>query len=120
MVAMGAPMEGDQTLPASASSQMGGQQLALAATSMPDASRAASGVKLSDPLIQSLAVGKVYRDHKGAINSLDYTQDGLHVVTAGEDKNVYVYSCEKAQRGRHLRCEKYGVNLIRFLHNDKD
>ncbi|CAE7583470.1 WDR82 [Symbiodinium natans] len=37
-----------------------------------------------------------------------------------QDKSVYVYSCEKAGRARHLRCEKYGVGLIRFLHNDRD
>lgn len=77
-------------------------------------------VKLSDGLIQNLAVGKVYRDHKGIIDGLDFTYDGQHLVTAGEDNSVYVYSCEKAQRARHLRCEKYGVSLIRFLHNDRD
>jgi len=77
-------------------------------------------VKLSDALVQNLAVGKVYRDHKGSVSGMDFTHDGLHLVTCGEDKNVYVYGCEKAQRGRHLRCEKYGVALIRFLHNDRD
>lgn len=79
-----------------------------------------SAVKLSDPLIQNLAVGKVYRDHQGPVNGMDFTYDGLHLVTSGEDSNVYVYDCEKAQRTRHLRCEKYGVGLIKFLHNDKD
>lgn len=77
-------------------------------------------VKLTDGLVQSLAVGKVYRDHKGTVNGLDFTYDGQHLVTSGEDDSVYVYSCEKAQRARHLRCEKYGVSLIRFLHNDRD
>mmetsp|Transcript_12530 Transcript_12530/g.24432 ORF Transcript_12530/g.24432 Transcript_12530/m.24432 type:complete len:353 (-) Transcript_12530:35-1093(-) len=77
-------------------------------------------VKLTDGLVQSLAVGKVYRDHKGSVSGMDFTHDGLHLVTCGEDKNVYVYGCEKAQRGRHLRCEKYGVALIKFLHNDRD
>jgi len=77
-------------------------------------------VKLSDGLVQSLAVGKVYRDHKGSISGLDFTHDGLHLITSGEDNSVYIYSCEKAQRAKHLRCEKYGVSLIRFLHNDRD
>lgn len=77
-------------------------------------------VKLNDGLVQNLAVGKVYRDHKGAVSGMDFTYDGLHLVTAGEDNSVYVYSCEKAQRTRHLRCEKYGISLIRFLHNDRD
>merc|ERR1712232_569092 len=77
-------------------------------------------VTLTDSLIQSLAVGKVYRDHKGSVTGLDFTHDGLHLVTGGEDNNVFVYSCDKAERGRHLRCEKYGVRLLRFLHNDKD
>jgi COMPASS component SWD2 len=77
-------------------------------------------VKLGDGLVASLAVGKVYRDHKGPITGLDFTYDGLHLVTAGEDNGVYIYDCQKAQRTRHLRCEKYGVSLLRFLHNDKD
>mmetsp|Transcript_47881 Transcript_47881/g.89643 ORF Transcript_47881/g.89643 Transcript_47881/m.89643 type:complete len:323 (+) Transcript_47881:60-1028(+) len=77
-------------------------------------------VKLCDALVQSLAVGKVYRDHKGPMTGMDFTYDGQNLVTSGEDKSVYVYSCEKAGRARHLRCEKYGVGLIRFLHNDRD
>jgi len=78
-------------------------------------------VKLSDALIQSLAVGKVYREHKGgSVTGMDFTHDGMHLVTCGEDSNVYVYSCDRAQRAKHLRCEKYGVSLIRFLHNDQD
>ncbi|CAE7884998.1 Wdr82 [Symbiodinium microadriaticum] len=83
-------------------------------------SRPTAKVKLSDGLVQSLAVGKVYRDHKGPVSGMDFTYDGQHLVTSGEDKSVYVYSCEKAGRVRHLRCEKYGVGLIRFLHNDRD
>eukprot|EP00933_Yihiella_yeosuensis_P079716 TRINITY_DN9308_c1_g1_i10.p1 TRINITY_DN9308_c1_g1~~TRINITY_DN9308_c1_g1_i10.p1 ORF type:complete len:354 (+),score=25.97 TRINITY_DN9308_c1_g1_i10:48-1064(+) len=81
---------------------------------------AASPVALSDPLVQNLAVGKVYRDHKGPVTGMDYTYDGQYLVTSGEDSSVYVYSCEKATRTRHLRCEKYGVGLLRFLHNDRD
>lgn len=92
-----------------------GQQLALAP--MEDAR---ATVKLNDRLVQNLAVGKVYRDHKGSVSGMDFTYDGLQLVTSGEDNSVYVYSCEKAQRGRHLRCEKYGVSLIKFLHNDRD
>jgi len=80
----------------------------------------ASKVKLSDGLVQNLAVGKVYRDHKGPVTGMDFTYDGQFLVTSGEDNSVYVYSCEKASRARHLRCEKYGVSLIRFLHNDRD
>lgn len=77
-------------------------------------------VKLSDALIQNLAVGKVYRDHRGPVSGMDFTYDGQFLVTSGEDNSVNVYSCEKASRVRHLRCEKYGVALIRFLHNDRD
>lgn len=88
------------------------------ALSAPPSARPA--VRLSDALVNSLSVGKVYRDHKGTISGLDFTQDGQHLVTAGEDDNVYVYNCEKASRSRHLRCEKLGVSLIKFLHNDRD
>jgi len=77
-------------------------------------------VKLSDSIVSNLAVGKVFRDHKAPMTGLDFTYDGLNVVTAGEDHSIYIYDCQKATRTRHLRCEKYGVSLIRFLHNDKD
>jgi len=91
----------------------------LPAVPLPEAaSRGAA--KLSDGLLQSLSVGKVKRDHRGSLTCMDFTYDGNHLVTSGEDSSVFVYSCEKATRTRHLRCEKYGVSLIRFLHNDKD
>ncbi|CAE8643055.1 unnamed protein product [Polarella glacialis] len=94
--------------------------MAAASASAPGAALAAQKVKLSDGLVQNLAVGKVYRDHKGPVTGMDFTYDGQHLVTSGEDNSVYVYSCEKASRVRHLRCEKYGVALIKFLHNDRD
>eukprot|EP00927_Polykrikos_kofoidii_P065313 TRINITY_DN6108_c0_g1_i3.p1 TRINITY_DN6108_c0_g1~~TRINITY_DN6108_c0_g1_i3.p1 ORF type:complete len:367 (-),score=42.19 TRINITY_DN6108_c0_g1_i3:263-1243(-) len=71
-------------------------------------------------MLQSFAVGKVYKDHKGPINGLDFTHDGMNLVTSGDDSIVYVYSCAQAQRAKQLRCEKYGICHIRFLHNDKD
>ncbi|CAK0818147.1 unnamed protein product [Prorocentrum cordatum] len=77
-------------------------------------------VRLSDGLVQSLAVGKVYSDHRGPVGSLDFTHDGLYLATAGEDDRVHVYSCDRAERARHLRCEKYGVGAVRFLHNSRD
>jgi COMPASS component SWD2 len=90
------------------------------ARALPSGRGSAGSVKLSDTLLQSLSVGKVYRDHRGIVTGLDFTHDGQHLVTSGEDNNVYVYGTDRAQRTRHLRCEKYGVCLIRFLHNDKD
>jgi len=94
---------------------------ALPAVPVPEAAAATrAAVKLSDGLVQSLSVGKVKRDHRGSLTSMDFTYDGQHLVTSGEDHSVFVYSCEKATKTRHLRCEKYGVSLIRFLHNDKD
>mmetsp|Transcript_35508 Transcript_35508/g.76662 ORF Transcript_35508/g.76662 Transcript_35508/m.76662 type:complete len:358 (+) Transcript_35508:135-1208(+) len=80
----------------------------------------AGEVSLSDQLLARLAVGKVYRDHKGSLTGLDFTYDGQHLVTSGEDNSVFVYSVESAHRSRHLRCEKYGCGLVRFLHNDKE
>mmetsp|Transcript_52242 Transcript_52242/g.169715 ORF Transcript_52242/g.169715 Transcript_52242/m.169715 type:complete len:347 (+) Transcript_52242:75-1115(+) len=92
----------------------------MAAAMASPGAASAQEVKLSDPLIKSLAVGKVFRDHQSGVTGMDFTYDGLHLVTCGEDNSVFVYSCERAQRTRHLRCEKYGCSLIKFLHNDKD
>mmetsp|Transcript_10300 Transcript_10300/g.18354 ORF Transcript_10300/g.18354 Transcript_10300/m.18354 type:complete len:340 (-) Transcript_10300:28-1047(-) len=94
--------------------------MAAAVSSGAGAAASSPKVKLSDGLVQNLAVGKVYRDHKGPVTGMDFTYDGQHLVSSGEDNSVYIYSCEKASRVRHLRCEKYGVGLIRFLHNDRD
>eukprot|EP00971_Amphidinium_carterae_P027651 544679-Amphidinium_carterae.1 len=44
----------------------------------------------------------------------------MHLVTSGDDNDVFVYSVMQAQQTKHLHCEKYGVSLIKFLHNDKD
>ena len=45
----------------------------------------AAKVKLCDALVQNLAVGKVYRDHKGPVTGMDFTYDGQFLVTSGEE-----------------------------------
>lgn len=70
--------------------------------------------------MSDLGVCKVVKDHRAAINGLDFTHDGAHVITSGDDETVCVYSVETAQRTRLLKNSKYGVDLIRFVHGDQN
>lgn len=77
-------------------------------------------VQLSKSLITDLGICKVLKDHVAPVNGLDFTHDGAYVITSGDDEMVHIYNVDTAQRTRLLKNNKYGVDLIRFVHGDHD
>ena len=74
-------------------------------------------VPLQDRLLQNMAVGKVFRDCSKRINSLDFTPDGKFMLVSSDDDSVHIYDCEKALKYKSLLSQKYGVNLMQFVHS---
>lgn len=56
----------------------------------------------------------VMRGHKGAINSLALSSDGLRIVTSGKDATVRVWPIDGSKDAIVLRGHKYGVTDARF------
>jgi len=74
-------------------------------------------IQLNDRLLDSLGVGKVFKDHSKRVNSLDFSVDGKFLISSAEDDAVCLYDCEKGERTKILRSRKYGVDHIKFVHS---
>lgn len=65
--------------------------------------------------MKSLQVGKTFQREK-RINSLEFSYDGLRLITSGEDDQMVLYDCEKGVERQVIRSQKYGCDLVRFTH----
>eukprot|EP01127_Copromyxa_protea_P023465 TRINITY_DN8785_c0_g1_i1.p1 TRINITY_DN8785_c0_g1~~TRINITY_DN8785_c0_g1_i1.p1 ORF type:complete len:317 (-),score=19.36 TRINITY_DN8785_c0_g1_i1:42-938(-) len=59
------------------------------------------------------------KDHKRSINSMDFSNDGEILVTAGDDEAIHVYSALDGKHKNKLYSKKYGVDLIRFTRGNQ-
>ena len=73
---------------------------------------------LTDSVIKSLAMGKVFKDGGEGVSSLDYFVSGKYLVAASDDNSVRLYDCVAGSRKTLLNSLKYGVDLVRFTHHD--
>ena len=63
----------------------------------------------------NLQVAKSFtRDRR--INSLEFSYDGLRLITSGEDDQMVIYDCEKGTEKQVIRSGKYGCDLVHFTH----
>jgi len=77
-------------------------------------------MRLTDDAVKSMAIGAVFKDNTNKINSLDFHQDGELLVTAADDESVHLYDTNTGVLKKTLYSKKYGVNLIRFTHNQAE
>ncbi|MFH4976743.1 hypothetical protein AB6A40_003452 [Gnathostoma spinigerum] len=73
-------------------------------------------MKLTEASISSLAVSKSFTENQARINSLDFSDDGLHMISSSDDDSVVMYDCQTGQKSRSVNSKKYGVDLIQFAH----
>lgn len=73
-------------------------------------------MKLTDNVIRSYKVAKLFRENTDKITSIDYSSDGLLLITCSEDDQIVIYDCELGASKRTVYSKKYGVDLIRFTH----
>ncbi len=76
-----------------------------------------SDVVLSENIVSSLKVGRVFRDFSKPVNSCDFTPDGRYAVFASDDDVVAIYDCDNGAKTKMLGSKKYGVENINFFHS---
>lgn len=62
-------------------------------------------------------MGRVLSEHRAPVSSLDFTNDGELLLSAGEDERICVYSCQSGTLNRVVQCPQHGVSIARFTHD---
>lgn len=76
-------------------------------------------MKLVDTVIRSMRVAKVYRDNQDTITNINFSSDGMNLITSSSDDQIIIYDCEKGTERRRLNSKKYGVDLVLFAPSNK-
>lgn len=68
------------------------------------------------------AAGSRPRENTGPrhITGISFDDKGGHIITAGEDETFRLYSCKTAKHLKTLYSKKYGVDLPRFTHSERN
>ncbi|VDM09638.1 unnamed protein product [Wuchereria bancrofti] len=74
-------------------------------------------MKASDRTVASMRPAKSFNDNQAPINSLDFSADGLQMISSSDDDSIIMYDCVSGQKSRSVNSKKYGVDLIQFAHN---
>lgn len=72
--------------------------------------------ELSLNVLQSMAVGKVFKHNKKHITCIDFDDTGEYLVTASEDESIGLYDCRFGKEKKVLYSKKYGIKLCKFAH----
>nr|CDJ90456.1 WD40 repeat domain containing protein [Haemonchus contortus] len=74
-------------------------------------------MKLTPGTVQHFVCAKKFSENSMRINSVDYSSDGLTMITSSDDDSIFIYSMQTGTRTRNVNSKKYGVDLIKFSHN---
>lgn len=74
-------------------------------------------VPLTDGVVSSMAVGALFKDYNGRINSMDFHRTEDLLVTASDDESIRVYDTANASLVKTIHSRKYGVDQIVFTHH---
>ncbi|BDA44001.1 WD repeat-containing protein 82 [Coccomyxa sp. Obi] len=74
-------------------------------------------MQISDDVVRSFGVGRVFKDNAARINSLDFHKSEDLLVTAGEDDSIRTYNTQSGTSSKVLFSKKYGVAHICFTHD---
>lgn len=75
-------------------------------------------MKLTDQVVRSFKVAKVFRENTDKINAIDFSPNGEQLISCSEDDQIVIYDCEKGTQMRTVNSKKYGVDLIHFTHGN--
>jgi WD40 repeat protein len=59
-------------------------------------------MKLDDEVVRNMAVAKLFRENTGRINSIDYSPDGLNMISSSDDDSVIIYDCQTGTKKRSV------------------
>jgi len=72
--------------------------------------------ELTDTLLKNMAAARVDHDHKTVINSIDFSDDGLWLVTS-DDFALNIYDVLQGKRIKTLYNKVSKIDLVKFTHN---
>jgi len=72
--------------------------------------------ELTDVLLKNMAAARVDHDHKTTINSLDFSDDGLWLVSC-DDFSLNIYDVLQGKRIKTLYNKVSRIDLVKFTHN---
>nr|CAG4637810.1 EOG090X073E [Chydorus sphaericus] len=73
-------------------------------------------MKLTDQVIRSFKVAKVFKENTDRINNIDFSPTGDALISSSEDDQIVIYDVEKGTQKRTVNSKKYGVDLVHFTH----
>nr|XP_058145039.1 WD repeat-containing protein 82-like [Dasypus novemcinctus] len=73
-------------------------------------------MRLTESVLRSFRVAKVFCENWDEVNCLDYSPSGEAVISSSDDDSIVLYDCQEGKPQRTLFSKKYGVALIRFTH----
>ncbi|KAL6052932.1 WD repeat-containing protein 82 [Balamuthia mandrillaris] len=76
------------------------------------------GLRITDHVLQHMAMGKVFKDSKAAFNSMDFHHEGKYLVAANDDESIHMINTETGRQEKVIHSKKYGVDLVRFTHGE--
>lgn len=76
-----------------------------------------SMTELDDDTVRSMAIGAVFADFGGKINSIDFHRKDDILVTASEDDSVRLYDIADAKLLKTTYHKKHGADRICFTHH---
>ncbi|GBG80429.1 hypothetical protein CBR_g30894 [Chara braunii] len=76
-----------------------------------------TAMELSEQVVQSMAIGAVFKDYGAKVNSLDFHRTEDLLVTASDDESIRLYNTASATLLKTIHSKKYGVDKICFTHH---
>ena len=53
-----------------------------------------SKMKLTDTVVRSFRVAKVFRENSDRINSIDFSANGETLISSSDDDSIVIYDCQ--------------------------
>ncbi|XP_036595933.1 WD repeat-containing protein 82-like [Trichosurus vulpecula] len=71
-------------------------------------------MRVTDFVLQSFRVAKVFPEHTEKINNFDYSPSGESVVASSSEDIILTYDCQEGKPKSCLYSKKYGVDIIKY------
>ena len=65
----------------------------------------------------AIGIARVHKTHSAPVNALDFTKDGEHLLSSGDDNRICLYSTTQGVIERMAKCDAHGTTLARFTHD---
>jgi len=74
-------------------------------------------MQLVEAVVSTMRVAKLHTDNQDSITNLNFSSDGMSLITSSADDQIIIYDCERGTQKRVIQSRKYGVDLVQFCNN---